>query len=347
MKWCLDSPVEGFLHPHGTSLETTLTGWAFDEADPVQKIQVKIDGKTVDVLRFNFERPDVHQAHGLPARLRHPVGFRHSLQLSEHAAPGEHQLSVEALHASQQVSTLGEVNFSSRSVEHFTEIGDRFKCLPAYLVLKVNGFLDEETFWDIGKGVAEVLIAEASTPNQPTQVLDFGCGLGRILLPVSKAFPDAKFTAFDIDREMLDWGQFLVKDYEHHFTGDVSLLPDESFDFLYAISVFTHLDTSTEAVLQEMKRLLKPGGRAFLSYHDETLFTQLAGSPSLPGVPKGTPLDEKHVTGEHTPEGEATKGIFYQTSYWESILSKQFQVLKTQQRSLYGFQSHSMVKKSG
>lgn len=42
--------------------------------------------------------------------------------------------------------------------------------------------------------------------------------------------------------------------------------PDGSFDLLYAGSVFSHLGELTEAWLCEIARVLRPGGRAYLTY---------------------------------------------------------------------------------
>jgi SAM-dependent methyltransferase len=55
---------------------------------------------------------------------------------------------------------------------------------------------------------------------------------------------------------------------------------DESFDFICAISVFTHLKENHVAWLCELLRVLAPNGALYMTVHDETAF----GHPDAPGV---------------------------------------------------------------
>jgi hypothetical protein len=105
------------------------------------------------------------------------------------------------------------------------------------------------------------------------------------------------------------------------------------------------LDTTTEYWLAEIHRLLAPGGKAFLTFHDETLFEEIAGSPAVPDVPKGTKLISRYVVGSDTLEGGAAMGTFYTTEVWEKILEKYFTVERTVPRGLFGHQSFSVVTK--
>lgn len=118
-----------------------------------------------------------------------------------------------------------------------------------------------------------------------SSVLDVGCGVGRMAYPLT-AFLSAKgrYEGFDIMPEGID---FLKKTYEPKFSNfhfqlaDVKsdfynekgrYLPehfvfpfeDESFDFVFSTSVFTHLPPiAVNQYLNETSRVLKPGGRSF------------------------------------------------------------------------------------
>src|SRR5262245_18478855 len=94
-----------------------------------------------------------------------------------------------------------------------------------------------------------------------SRVLDFGCGCGRAArwAPIVPSL-----TACDIDAEAIAWcranligkGQFIVNDHWPPLPFD-----DAAFDFIYCISVFTHLPEDMEqAWLAELRRVLEPGG---------------------------------------------------------------------------------------
>ena len=75
-------------------------------------------------------------------------------------------------------------------------------------------------------------------------VLDFGCGCGRIFMALHNTYHSIKISGSDIDTEAINYcNKFL----EHIGTFIVnkakppSLFEDNSFDFIYGISVFTHL----------------------------------------------------------------------------------------------------------
>jgi SAM-dependent methyltransferase len=76
-------------------------------------------------------------------------------------------------------------------------------------------------------------------------ILDFGCGLGRVL----RRLPDltgAQLFGCDYNRKLIVWcranlpfAEFSTNELERKLKYD-----DHSFDFVYALSVFTHLTAS-------------------------------------------------------------------------------------------------------
>jgi SAM-dependent methyltransferase len=78
--------------------------------------------------------------------------------------------------------------------------------------------------------------------RQLTNILDFGCGYGRVLRAIHASFPDAKLTACDINREGVDFcaetfGATPV--YSAIESKDIPL--EGPFDLIWAGSVFSHL----------------------------------------------------------------------------------------------------------
>jgi SAM-dependent methyltransferase len=95
------------------------------------------------------------------------------------------------------------------------------------------------------------------------RVLDFGCGVGRMLRPAVDDRPDTEFWGCDIDRPSVDWlaGQLGGRPRIVHAPEWPPLpIPDEHFDLIYAFSVFTHLIDSWSAWLLELHRLIRQDG---------------------------------------------------------------------------------------
>jgi ubiquinone/menaquinone biosynthesis C-methylase UbiE len=97
-------------------------------------------------------------------------------------------------------------------------------------------------------------------------VLDYGCGDGRIAVRLASDGA-RKVTGFDISEGQIeaarrsaqakgvaDRTEFLVADA--HATG----FPDDSFDLVVGVAILHHLDLAE--ALHEIRRILRPGGRA-------------------------------------------------------------------------------------
>lgn len=122
-------------------------------------------------------------------------------------------------------------------------------------------------------------------PND--RVLDIGSGIGRIAVPLTQYLsPGAAYWGVDPVAQGVDWCRdhitpsydnfrFDTIDVAHHIynpkgsiQGSALRLPfeDESFDFIFMVSVATHLPPlEIAAYIREARRLLAPGGRLFVT----------------------------------------------------------------------------------
>lgn len=103
------------------------------------------------------------------------------------------------------------------------------------------------------------------------RVLDFGCGCGRTLRHFHGRFPACRFQGTDIDQEAINWCQQHLPDVALWNVNDIwppIKYDSDTFDFIYAISVFTHIDEELQlAWLAELKRILKPKGLLIATVH--------------------------------------------------------------------------------
>lgn len=103
--------------------------------------------------------------------------------------------------------------------------------------------------------------------DETLNVLEFGCGDGRIVLPLYHRHrkPDV---CVDVNPISIGYLKRILPDAHPQVTSfDPPLpFPDESFDCVYSISVFTHLPLHLQwPWLREINRILKQGGLALIS----------------------------------------------------------------------------------
>ena len=143
---------------------------------------------------------------------------------------------------------------------------------PAELRYRVSSSPDAQNFINIGKKcAADIQSAMRKVGFKLTQferVLDFGCGCGRTLVHLKDLAPQAKFDGTDIDEAAISWCKEHLR-FGTFKVGQASPPADygsDSFDFIYAISVFTHLDAPYQfRWLEELRRITKPGGVLLLT----------------------------------------------------------------------------------
>ncbi|HYM33351.1 MAG TPA: methyltransferase domain-containing protein [Candidatus Cybelea sp.] len=118
------------------------------------------------------------------------------------------------------------------------------------------------------------------------RVLDLGCGVGRMALPLTQYVDGGTYDGADVAASGIAWcnenirsvyGNFRFKhlDLEHPIynpsgsmrTVDVVLpYADEAFDFVFLTSVLTHLGSDeVRAYAREIRRVLAPKGRCFFT----------------------------------------------------------------------------------
>ncbi len=112
------------------------------------------------------------------------------------------------------------------------------------------------------------------------RVLDFGCGVGRVLRQFSPEAGEAEFWGCDLDRPSLEWLRRNLSPPFHIFeSGESPSLPQEDrfFDLIYAYSVYTHFTDNWAGWLLEHHRVLADGGLLFATFLGEGMLEPLTG----------------------------------------------------------------------
>lgn len=123
----------------------------------------------------------------------------------------------------------------------------------------------------------DALRSTGRSPEHVGAILDLGCGSGRVLPHMKVLAPSASATGSDVDSVAIDWAADHYPDLKWDLNNFEPPLPfaHRSFDLVYSISVFSHLDEAAQdRWLEEVRRVLAPGGAALLSVHGRHAFEQ-------------------------------------------------------------------------
>ncbi len=206
------------------------------------------------------------------------------------------------------------------------------------------GYSDKpELYLAIGKTnvsrMNEVLVKAGTSLETCKRILDFGCGSGIMIRWLGDNAKNGEVWGVDISGEHILWcQQNLSPPFRFAATTSFPHLPFEDgyFDLVYAGSVFTHIADLAEAWLLELKRIVRPGGKLYLTIQDEhyinlyltkepdgAVSKMLRDHDAQLGFTKG-PFD--FFTVNRTP-GEGSQGqaqVFYNSEYlrrhWGSFL---------------------------
>ena len=150
------------------------------------------------------------------------------------------------------------------------EWNERTKMNPLF-VIATDHSDTEEDFWNSGIGECDDILGinterfKKIIENKETSkmnILEIGCGIGRILIPMSKFF--GSVIGIDISSEMVLLGQKYVSHIPNcsiveNNGVDLSEFSDNSFDFCYSFIVFQHIPEKqiVENYIKEVSRILK------------------------------------------------------------------------------------------
>jgi ubiquinone/menaquinone biosynthesis C-methylase UbiE len=128
-------------------------------------------------------------------------------------------------------------------------------------------YFSEYKIADIARECPQQTLAQAAS----VEVLDFGAGIGNSVPYVRKHFANARLTCLDLSQRSLEVAEKRFAKLARYVRFDGVSVPFTAgeFDIAYAMCVFHHIDHADHvALLQELRRVLKPGGSLFIFEHN-------------------------------------------------------------------------------
>jgi SAM-dependent methyltransferase len=190
--------------------------------------------------------------------------------------------------------------------------------------------------------IVDALRRDGAEVGQLRAVLDFGCGCGRVL----RNWQDRRGPAIhgcDLSQEQIDWCRrnLTFAQFTRNELKPPLAYPGETFDLVYAFSVFTHLPEELQLDwMDELFRVLRPGGYLLISTHGEPYLDRLTNAER-----------ERFASGLQVvlyEEGAGTGlcSTYTPAGYVERVLGKDFRYVSFMPTAASGQDAHLMQKAS-
>lgn len=163
---------------------------------------------------------------------------------------------------------------------------DELAVPPRRLMVRVAGTPSADWFLRSGQASADTVREAATRHGRPLEnlgsLLDFGCGCGRVTRWWRDL--DAEIHGSDLDPPAVTWCQSNLR-FGHFAVNDLApplRYGESTFDLVYGFSVLTHLTEELQRPwLNELRRVLRPGGLLILSTHGERYLERLTAAERM------------------------------------------------------------------
>ncbi|MEM1434400.1 MAG: class I SAM-dependent methyltransferase [Pseudomonadota bacterium] len=186
------------------------------------------------------------------------------------------------------------------------------------------------------------------------RILEFGCSAGRLLRHLVNEAEANEAWGVDLHSAAIHWAQsHLSPPFNFCLTTTTPHLPfeDNYFGFIFAGSVWTHIGELDDAWLLEMRRILRPDGRLYLTISDQHTLAEVARTqPDHPSNNHVAELDE--ATGMLsmdyiqfvTRTSPWLQRSVYNRAHWLAKIGRWMEVSCTKEGA-YGWQTGVLLKK--
>ncbi len=223
---------------------------------------------------------------------------------------------------------------------------------PPVLRYRVHGHPGLSDFLKIGRlcqaDITQILNRMGRRFDSFHNILDFGCGCGRTLIWFSPKGGSPSFFGTDIDREAVSWcrDHLPFAQFEQNDRLPPLSYPSQTFDLVYAVSVFTHFDEELQFLwLRELRRVMKSGGILLLSLHGE--YYQKRLPPDALRFLKEHGFAFVKITSkpmDGIPSGWF-QNAYHTKDYILKVYSKEFNVLDYLPKGFAGYQDVVLLEK--
>lgn len=137
----------------------------------------------------------------------------------------------------------------------------------------LHGKTEEAVFNKAAENDLKFLLAKDFELGKPDVILDFGCGIGRLIRVLCEKFEFQSIYGLDVNIHSIEGAKERVQDPRAIFLtydGGIGLpFPDNFFTKIYSVLTIQHIDEHVAFfIFKDMIRVLRPGGRIVLQLHN-------------------------------------------------------------------------------
>jgi len=203
------------------------------------------------------------------------------------------------------------------------------------------------SYWASGLEDAQNVLSAAKHYGVDIRAFfDLGCASGRIIRHIPYLKPDIQVIGGDINRLHVEWCNTYLPEpvlvFQNHAIPSLPL-DANSIDVATAFSVFTHIEAFETSWLMELRRILRPGGIAWITVHTEHTLKEMNPNWPLWSAVMNHP-NIKNLIGEDRffpgcrlsvrwrNNRSYSSNIFYKEDYLRSHWGRFFEVLELRRR---------------
>lgn len=311
--WCVDS-----VTLEGRQLD--VHGWAIPPSGAVERVGFSVNGARVLNVAGGNPRPDVGSFYWYYANADHS-GFHFRYEFADDPPP---VLRLSYLDTLTGKALAAQHDFHLRSAD--LGKADEVNGPPLALVQRTHTGNSVDQYFAEGYSIFRTLddiyhALAGRSLSQAGDILDFGCGPGRITRYLLA--PENRVAAVDVDTECLEWCRENLTG-AHYATSPLRPpldLPGGSFACVLAINVLLHLrEADALAWVAEWARLLRRGGLLIVTIASATALTRARLSAEHYGRLEAFEyfeLSRNPDLDEVIPDRDYYKNVFYAHSYVE------------------------------
>jgi SAM-dependent methyltransferase len=209
--------------------------------------------------------------------------------------------------------------------------------IPAFDNREAYG-TDDAAYWLWGfEDFTKVRRAAERLGVAANRVLDFGGSSGRVYRHFYAQDWSRDIYACDFKQVTIDWCRLYlpaeIKVFLNSYLPSLPF-PDEFFDVITAFSVFTHIDEFEDGWLLELSRVLRPGGVAYLTIHDENtwagqipiLIDYVSRAPQAAGIDLTSPMSFGRRAFSFRQDSHYSCNVFHSNEYIKKYWGRFFQI---------------------
>lgn len=171
---------------------------------------------------------------------------------------------------------------NKKSNVHFLSEHPSFVAPPYSLAYDAYNHTNWELYYEMGNIHSQLIsmLIQEYIKEKEIKIFEWGCGPARVIQHLLKLnnFEKVELFASDYNRKSINWCRNSFSNINFS-TNDIEpplSFQNESFDCIYAISIFTHLSEKNHYLwLKELLRVLKPNGILIFTTHGDLCANRL------------------------------------------------------------------------